>query len=198
MEYLEHVLTSHTQSGALLLTIDYHSLAVTTCAWAPDGLSFVTGSHDLQASLCIWNLNGDHIHSLSGEYRVQDCAITPDGARLVVISTVTDKKTRIHVYNFKTREEEYSIPLKVELTCLSVTRDSRYMLINRSDSEVQILDIATAEVVQRFVGQKQGNFVIRSTLGGAAENFVVSGSEGTCPRSEPPCCGIAVVNGMGD
>jgi hypothetical protein len=82
------------------------------------------------------------------------------------------------VYNLKTREEEYNIPLKVELTSVSVTRDSRYMLINRSDNEVQLLDIASAEVVQRFVGQKQGNFVIRSTLGGAAENFVVSGSEG--------------------
>jgi WD40 repeat protein len=94
----------------------------------------------------------------------------------VVITTPTEK--RIHVYNLKTREEEYNIPLKVELTSVSVTRDSRYMLINRSDNEVQLLDIASAEVVQRFVGQKQGNFVIRSTLGGAAENFVVSGSEG--------------------
>lgn len=54
------------------------------------------------------------------------------------------------------------------------------MLVNMSDSEVQLLDIDTAEVVRRFMGQKQGNYIIRSTFGGAAENFVVSGSEGTC------------------
>lgn len=164
------------QTGGLLLTIEYHTLPVTTCAWAPDGLSFITGSHDLAASLCLWNLEGDRIQTLQADFRVQDCAITADGSRLVVITTPTEK--RIHVYNFKTREEEYNIPLKVDCTFVSLTRDSRYMLINRSDNELQMLDITTAEVVQRFVGQKQGSFIIRSTLGGAAENFVVSGSEG--------------------
>lgn len=47
-----------------------------------------------------------------------------------------------------------------------------------SSSVVQLLDIETAEVVREYSGQKQGNYIIRSTFGGAAENFVVSGSEG--------------------
>ncbi|KAI9828460.1 MAG: hypothetical protein M1832_002888 [Thelocarpon impressellum] len=164
-----------TASGSLLLTLEHHTHPVTTCSWAPDGQTFITGSHDLQSAMCLWDLNGHRLHSWSREYRVQDCAITPDGSRLVAISTPKDQ--RIYVYNFKTREEEYSMALKVDLTCVSITQDSRYMLINRSDNEIQLLDIGTGEVVRRFMGQRQGKFIIRSRLGGAGENFVVSGSE---------------------
>lgn len=52
------------------------------------------------------------------------------------------------------------------------------MLINMADNEVQLIDIETAEIVKRFLGQKQGAFVIRSSFGGADENLIISGSEG--------------------
>ena len=109
------------------------------------------------------------------DYRIQDCAISPDGQRLVTISI----EKQIFVYNFVTREEEYSILLKTNMTSLSISRDSRYMLINMADNEVQLIDIETAEIVKRFLGQKQGAFVIRSSFGGADENLIISGSEGS-------------------
>ncbi|KAK2861326.1 hypothetical protein FQN49_004319 [Arthroderma sp. PD_2] len=160
------------QTGSCILTIDHHQ-PITSASWAPDGESFVTGSLDGQSHLCHWSVHGEALYTWPGQYRVRDCAITPDGRRLIAISL----EKRIYVYNFITREEEYSVLLKLDLTCLSISADSRYMLVNMSENEVQLLEIDTTDVVRRFLGQKQGNFLIRSTFGGAAENFVVSGSE---------------------
>jgi WD repeat-containing protein 26 len=127
----------------------------------------------MDKQMCAWNLNGNLLYTWKG-YRIHDCVISPDGQRLICVSN----EKRIHVYNYITREEEYNVQLKVDLTCLSISQDSRYMLVNMSDNEIQLLDIETAEIVRRFMGQKQGHYVIRSAFGGASENFVVSGSEG--------------------
>lgn len=157
-----------------MLNIDHHNQPVSTASWAPDGDSFVTGSLDKQSQLCLWNLDGRPSYSWSIDYRVQDCAISPDGQRMVTIST----EKQITVYNFVTREEEYSILLRSKMTCISISRDSRYMLVNMADNEVQLIDIQTAEIVRRFLGQKQDTYVIRSSFGGADENLIISGSEG--------------------
>jgi WD40 repeat protein len=168
------------QSGRCIFTIDYHHEPVTSAAWAPDGQTFVTGSLDSQSQLCLWDLRGRELYKWPGSYRVRDCAVSADGRRLIAIST----DNKIYVYNFITREEEYSMSLNLDLTCINISRDCKYILVNMSKSMVQLLDIETAEVVRQYEGQKQGNFIIRSTFGGATENFVVSGSEG---KSEPVC-----------
>lgn len=166
--------TDDVKTGYCILTIDHHTEPVTTASWAPDGESFVTGSLGRQSQLCLWNLHGRSVYSWATNYRIQDCEISPDGQRLVTISP----NQQIFVYNFVTREEEHSINLKSKMTCISISRDSRYMLINMTDNEIQLVDIETAQIVQRYEGQKQGGFVIRSAFGGADENLVISGSEG--------------------
>ena len=69
------------------------------------------------------------------------------------------------------------------MTCISISRDSRYMLVNMAENEVQLIDIETADVVRRFLGQRQSEFIIRSAFGGADENLIISGSEGMYSRS---------------
>lgn len=138
--------------------------------------------------MCLWNLQAQRLHRWSNDYRVQDCSITPDGKRLIVISTEKD----IYVYNFITKAEEYRLKLKSNLTCLTVSADSKEMLVNVVDNEIHLLDIETASLVRTFEGQKQGQYVIRSTFGGAGQNFVISGSEGMIydlSRRRPPANG---------
>lgn len=110
-----------------------------------------------------------------GGFRVQDCAISPDGQRLVAADTGGAK---IHVFDFQTYEEKYRLSLPSKPTSVVISRDSKHMLVNLTDGQIQLIDIETAALVQRFTGQEQGIYVMRSTFGGAAENFVVRGSEG--------------------
>ena len=133
---------------------------------------------DKQSSLHEWNLQGGNLHTWSNDRRVQDLALSPDGLYLV---TISGEGKQIFVYNFLTREEEYSLQLKTELTCISISRDSKYMLVNMANNEVQLIDIRSAEAVRIYKGQKQGTNVIRSTFGGADENLILSGSEGKSP-----------------
>ncbi|KAI9887002.1 MAG: hypothetical protein M1823_001218, partial [Watsoniomyces obsoletus] len=160
-------------TGKQMLSLPNHGHQFTAGAWAPDGQSFITGSTDRLMQLCQWNLAGTRLHAWSGHFRVRDCSISPDGRRLVAVS----QERRIHVYDFRTRAEEYSVAVKVELTCVSISQDSRYMLVNTVQNEIQLLDLETAELLRRFSGQQQGTCIIRSAFGGAHENFVVSGSE---------------------
>ncbi|KAL8712912.1 MAG: hypothetical protein Q9225_006852, partial [Loekoesia sp. 1 TL-2023] len=160
-------------SGQEILKIDHHENPVTAAAWSPDGQSFVTGSLHGNHRLCLWSMNGHPIYNWLGNYRVQDCAISPNGKRMVVISS----ECQIVVYDFGTREELYCILVKSQMTCVKISRDSRHMLVNMANSEVHLIDIDTAGIVRRFLGQQQGEFVIRSTFGGADQNLVISGSE---------------------
>ncbi|KAF8460623.1 WD40-repeat-containing domain protein [Kalaharituber pfeilii] len=158
-------------TGSCLKSWDAHTVRVMCCAWAPDGQTFVTGSDD--RDLTVWDLSGRAIYKWIGA-RIYDLAITPDGKRLVVISA----EKMVHVYDYITRDLEYECNLGSELTSVAVSKDSKYMIINMSTlQEVHLYDIESTTLIQRFIGQKQGEFVIRSCFGGADENLVLSGSE---------------------
>ena len=110
-----------------------------------------------------------------GKLRANDLAVSPDGQRLVVITEST-----IVVFDLLSYEKIAELQLEdVKLTSIMISQDSRHMLIRMSPYQNNIMEIDTGDVIQRFEAHMQKQFIIRSTFGGADENFVVSGSEGT-------------------
>ncbi|KAI9665604.1 MAG: hypothetical protein M1829_005684 [Trizodia sp. TS-e1964] len=160
-------------AGTCVLVIDHHKQPVTSASWSPDGQSFVTGSVDITRQLCLWDLNKTCLYSWPINFRIQDCRISPDARRLIVIST----EKQAFIYDLKSREEEYHINFNAKLNSLSVSQDSKYILVSQKNGEIHMIDIEERDLFRRFTGPKQDNFVIRSDFGGAGEHFVISGSE---------------------
>jgi WD repeat-containing protein 26 len=135
------------QSGQCFFTIN-HREPPSSAVWVPDGESFVISSLDSQTPLCHWSVHGSTLFSWPDIYKAQGCAISPDGKRLIAISTGKE----IYVYNFQTRLKEYTMSLKMSLPCISISRDSRYMLVDAANGEILLVDIETADVVRRYLG----------------------------------------------
>jgi hypothetical protein len=75
----------------------------------------------------------------------------------------------------------------VKLTSVTISKDSRHMLISMSPDEIKLMEIDTGETVRTFKGHTQKQYIIRSAFGGASDGFVVSGSEGKSHHN-PVCC----------
>lgn len=142
--------------------------------WAADGLSFVLGTLDKSFGLCSFHAHTDEVHGWRKRHRVQDICGSLDGRWLVAV----DEGNSIHVYNAATRELEYDLNLGgARPTSVTMSRDSRHLLVNKQDGETQLVDLVSRNLVQTYHGHVGGNFMIRSTLGGANESFALSGSD---------------------
>lgn len=167
-------------TGSLDVTVEHRTnnsnYAITAAAWLPNSASFVTTSHDIENPVCYWARSCDtpkHSWGRTG-FRAEDCAITPDGRRLLIM----DRDSGIYVFDLETFRQEYSIDYKSKLTGLALSRDGESAIVNLAKGEVHLLDVKTGTLLRKFIGQKQGKFVIRSDFGGAGDSFVLSGSEG--------------------
>lgn len=163
----------NTHSGNLIKKLERFGEPVSSCVWAADNRTFITGTLDKHRSLCQWNLDGERVFDWANAHRVEELAVSPDGHWLVAM----DDHHHIHVYNFVTRDLEYEIDLQVRLTSLSISQDSRHLLVNHQNGVAQLFDLANREPVQTYSGHTGGDYMIRSAFGGANESFVVSGSE---------------------
>ncbi|KAI1214841.1 WD domain-containing protein [Annulohypoxylon truncatum] len=160
-------------TGVCLQKLERCQEPVTSCVWAADGQTFVTGALDKTNGLVQWNLSGEKVYDWNSSHRVEDLAISPDGHWLVA----SDGGTNVHVYNFVTRELEYQMDLQVRLTSISISQNSRHLLVNHNNGIAQLIDLILREPVQSYTGFTSEKFMIRSAFGGADESFVISGSE---------------------
>ena len=165
-------------TGRIIETVEHPSegnTTITGASWAPDSHSFVTSSQSLKNPLVHWSVSSiEPLFAWHDMFRAQNCAISPDGEKLVVL----DIYQTLYVFNFRTREEVYRTPFATKLTSLTISQDSQSYLVNLTNQEIHLNDMESGENIRVFKGQQQNNFIIRSCFGGAAENFVLSGSQG--------------------
>ncbi|KAG8948860.1 hypothetical protein FRC04_009198 [Tulasnella sp. 424] len=97
-------------------------------------------------------------------------------------------RRRIIVYDLQTKEEVFKLSMPKEITSLSISSDSRFVLINHAPDDLLLYDLVKHRTVRKFTGQQQRDDVIRSCFGGVDEDFILSGSEGEAP---PPGVALA-------
>ncbi|KAG9102164.1 hypothetical protein FS749_014943 [Ceratobasidium sp. UAMH 11750] len=172
-----------------------HEHAVNALAWSPDDKVLLTSAEQVIKMWDVTDSMGQKLHELGIvddkplSIRVTDLAITPDGARLVAVGTLVPAMPNgnnfdasrhgrsMKVFNMRTKAEVFSAGLVNEVTSVKTTADSRYALISHAPDEIQLWDLETQRMCRKYTGQLQGKHVIRSCLGGADEDFILSGSE---------------------
>ena len=203
-----------TQTGKRVAVADHFDYPVTTAAWLPGSQEFVIGTQSSQRPLGLYSLRPSNGGTSSNavvrnneifswrdppfertlkeqppSFRITDCSVSRDGRRMVA-ATLSYK---IMLYDLTTKDRpkiaEWQMDDKITSICFSA--DGKELLVSMMEGRVLLLD-ATSEsenpddtVKMQFDGAKQRDFVVRSTFGGAGENFVVSGSEGTSSTSFP-------------
>jgi len=142
------------------------------CRWLPDGQNFISDSGN---GITVRNLRGTIIHQWNSDYLL-DLAFTPDGSKMVC----ADEKGKLLVYSIKDGFRELNhCQMSYAMTSISVSKDSKYVLLSSMAPEVLLIDIEELKCLRSFKGHaQQRDMMIRSCFGGPEENFVLSGSEG--------------------
>lgn len=164
------------KTGLCIQYISEFTYPCTAAAWGMDSRHVVIGSQDDKFGCTVWDLSGFCLHNFGkdiAKLRVNDLAISPNGQRLVILS-----ESSIIVFDFDSYEKIYEWQVDdVKLMSVTISQDSRHMLVSMSQAHIQLMEIDSGKVIHRFEGHQQKDFILRSAFGGADENFVVSGSE---------------------
>lgn len=163
------------ETGTCKHTFSDNSFIVSSCAWFPDSRRLVCGSSETEKGIYMWDCEGNEIKAWRGMRmpKVLDLAVTPDGENL--ISIFSGKEIRI--LNVETNAERV-ISEKHPITSLSVSGDSKFLIVNLNSQEIHMWDVAGKwEIPLKYKGHRQNKYVIRSCFGGLNSTFIASGSE---------------------
>ncbi|KAD2223656.1 hypothetical protein E3N88_41611 [Mikania micrantha] len=193
---LEHTLKSHqnpvsfvawSPDDTMLLTCKHtfgdNGFIVSSCAWFPCSTRLVCGSFDPKKGICMWDCEGNEIKAWRGIRmpKISDIAVTPNGEYL--ISIFSDHDIRILNVSMNT---ERVISEEHPITSLSVSGDSKYLIVSLNSQEIHMWDVdGCLERPLRYKGHRQHKYVIRSCFGGANGLFIASGSENHRRISDP-------------
>ena len=163
-------------SGQCVRTFSKHTDNVTACAWLPDGRHFISAGIDKY--LHLWDgTTGQPIQSWHGP-RVNDLAVSHSGAHVVAICA--EKKIRICELGRSSEDggaggagsagggggggggapvmrtqSEQSIDEVDSITSLSLSRDSRHVLVNTATDGIHNWDLQSRQLIREYRGQKQ-------------------------------------------
>ncbi|KAF5937552.1 hypothetical protein HYC85_025058, partial [Camellia sinensis] len=163
------------ETGTCKHTFGNPGFTVSSCAWFPDSKRLVCGSSEAEKGIYMWDCEGNEIKAWKGTRmpKILDLAVTPDGQNL--ISVFSDKEIRI--LNVTTNAERV-ISEAHPITSLSISGDSKYLIVNLNSQEIHMWDVAGIWVKPlKYEGHKQHKYVIRSCFGGLNSTFIASGSE---------------------
>lgn len=196
----------NTGSGKRVAHVDHFDYSVTACAWLPDSERFVVGSHGSERPLGLYSLRpgsgedgegpavvrNSQIHSWRDppwnpsmkdsqphSFRIADCAVNTAGTRMAAATSFN----KIMLYSLDPAQRYCKLAewtMDDKLTSINFSSDGDLLLVNVNEGRVLALDSETGEIVCRYEGMVQKDYVIRSAFGGAGEGFIISGSEGMC------------------
>lgn len=167
-------------SGCCRWKLCDHKDTVSSCAWLSNSCRLITGGPD--EYIYEYDLFGEHPTTPICHYKSKkttDLVVTPDDSKIIAVA-----ERYIQIFDRNTQLEVATLSEVASITSLSLSKDGNYLLVNMSmrntldgEAEIHLWDLRKQKVVQSYRGQRQVNFVIRSTFGGQGEVFVISGSE---------------------
>ncbi|KAK5107920.1 hypothetical protein LTR62_000525 [Meristemomyces frigidus] len=190
------------RDGRRIAHADHFDYPVTSAAWLPDSMHFVIGTQGSQKPLGLYRLpetnsspsasggaKNNEIHSWRdppwdanvpsrdnrNSFRISDCSVSPDGSRMA--ATTLDNAILLFDLTTPSRSKIAEWTMDARLTSIHFSSDGAQLLVSINGGHVLALDSESGQVLMRYKGAVQEQFVLRSCFGGAGEGFVVSGSE---------------------
>ncbi|CAO1625466.1 unnamed protein product [Sympodiomycopsis kandeliae] len=123
------------------------------------------------ANTAAMSSSSSHLHSTI------EADLTSIGSKGLQGDGVSEARSKIHFFDIAKKEEVGAVYMMQEMTSVSISRDSRYALVNYRTNEAQVWDIEERRLVSKYLGHVLARDMIKSCFGGSQETFIVSGSE---------------------